>query len=70
MVLLADVVTGFDELIAQALMVPLGVIVVEVSLDRPAQRVFIKKDDPGQALGLDASHESLDVDIQVRAAGR
>ena len=51
--------------IIESLMIPLGVIVVEIRGDGLPQRCVAEKDHFQETLFLDASHEPLDVRRQI-----
>ena len=59
-----------DEPVANALVIPLAVVVRDVLTDRASQARFPNRNDLCQALGLDRSHESLRVGVQIRASAR
>lgn len=59
-----------DQLILKALMIPLGVVVLNELVADAAKRSLAEQDQLVQALALDGQYESLSVCVQVwRAAG-
>ena len=62
----ADFAVRIDQLIAQALVISLFVIMIEELMDRPAEHLVAEKYHSQEAFLLDASHEPFDVRSQVR----
>jgi hypothetical protein len=56
--------------VAEALVVALGVVVLNELADDAAQMTFAERDDVSQALLLDRANEAFRVSVQVRAARR
>ena len=56
--------------VAEALVVPLVVIVFDVLANERSQVLLTERDDVPQALGLDRTDEALGVRVQVRASRR
>jgi hypothetical protein len=59
----ADLGARFNQTVAQALVIPFRVIVLEELTHSPPQGLLPEEDHAIQALVLDASHESLHVCI-------
>jgi len=57
---------ALDQPIVQSLMCPLGVVVLDVLLDRSTKMPFADWHDAIQALGFDREHESLGEGVQIR----
>ena len=64
---IADIGFGRDELIAQTLMVSLGMIVRDVLIQRVAERLFADEDHLVEAFFLDRADETFAAGVQVRA---
>ena len=58
-----------NSLVAQALVVALGVVVLEILVHHATYRASSEEDHLGQAFGPNAQMEALQVCIQVRALG-
>ena len=56
-----------DESVVETLMIPLGVIMGEVVVDRMIQSAFTHHNHPFQGLFLDGAHEPFTVRVQIRA---
>ena len=67
---MADIQRGIDELIVEALLVALFVIMVHERDGRSQERTFVKENHPLEALAFDRPHESLAMSIQVGTARR
>src|SRR5262249_12915279 len=63
-------ITREQEDVALPLMIALGMIMVDVFVQRLAQRALAQKDPLGQALLLHPADPALRIGIQVRAARR
>ena len=59
-----------DQLVSETLVVPLGVVVTDVFVDRGSEMIFSEGDYPVEALLLDREHETLGMGVQIRAARR
>ena len=66
----ADILRGIDELIVEALVVALFVIMVHERGSRSKERTLVKENHLLEALAFDRAHKSLAVSIQIRAARR
>ena len=56
--------------VALPLVIPLGMVMVEIVAQCPAQRALAEEDHFGQALLLDRPDPALGIGVQVRAARR
>ena len=63
-------VDGVDEAIVDPLVIALAVVVRDVLAHRSPKVRFTNRNDLCQALGLDRSHESLRVRVQIGAPAR
>src|SRR5579859_6356282 len=59
-----------DQPIAQTLVIPLAMIMLNKLVDGPAHRAFSEQNHPFQAGFLDGSHKAFGVGIQIRRARR
>ena len=59
---------GFDELVAQALVISFAMIVEQELADSISQRSLTEKDESMEALLLQAQMEPLDLRIQIRTS--
>jgi len=66
----ADILRGIDELIVEALMVALFMIMIQERRGRSQERTFVKENHLLEALTFDRAHKSLAVSIQSGAARR
>ena len=62
-----DFFIRFDQLIVDSLMIPFRMVVSDVFLKRSFERMLTEKDHLFQALRLQASHESFEICIHIRA---
>ncbi len=60
-----EAVIGFDQLIAESLVVPLLMVVCSKLASSSPKRPFSKEDQPIETFVLDRSHEPLGVGVQV-----
>ena len=65
-----NIALAIDQLIVEALMVALFVIVSGVLFHRATKRPLTEQDQLAEALVLDGAHKSLGVGVQVRATNR
>ena len=69
--LVADIrITREKQDVTLALVIPLGMIMLDVFVQRPPQGALAQEDHLGQALLLHRPNPALRIGIQVRAAGR
>src|SRR5215468_6113557 len=69
--LVADIrITREQQDVTLALVIPLGMIMLDVFVQRPPQGALAQKDHLGQALRLHRPNSALRIGIQVRTAGR
>ena len=66
----SDFRAGIDQFVFQTLMVPLGVKIGRMLVERSPQRTFTKEDHLIQCFGFQTSHESLQMSIQIRTSRR
>ena len=59
---------GVDQAAAQALVVPLFVVMNQILPKRPAKVILAERDQAVQAFSADREHEALGVGVQVGAA--
>ena len=67
---LTHFVSRFDDLIVEPLMVSLGMIMLEESVDSSSQRFLTEEDHSRKRLGFEAVHEPFNVGIQIRTSRR
>ena len=64
--LLADLNAGGNDLVAETLMIPFGMVVLQVTGNSPSQRIFPEEAHAAQAFLFDRPHEPFDMGAEVR----
>jgi hypothetical protein len=54
-----------DEFVAESLVIPLPMVMLDELGDRPAEMTFTERDDPAQTFVLDGPYEALRVRVRV-----
>ncbi len=62
---LANLVTRFNDLVAQPLMIPLGELVLKICVDSPMQRLLAEKDHSRKALVFETSEIPFEIGVQI-----
>ena len=59
--ILADLLSGRDDLVVETLMISFGVVVLQIRNRSPSQRILTKEDHSVQRFVLDGSRESFEM---------